>query len=89
MQLRSTHNSAKSAKKYTKELVGATAIFLTVAYILAVNPRILSASDGPCKGDIFSPEYEQCTEDIKREFITSTALCSMVGCHLMGLVANL
>jgi len=74
---------------FTTEFAGATATFLTVAYILAVNPRILSASGGPCKGDIFSPEYEQCMEDIKREFITSTALCSMVGCLLMGLVANL
>uniref|UniRef100_A0A7S3QH40 Xanthine/uracil/vitamin C permease n=2 Tax=Chaetoceros debilis TaxID=122233 RepID=A0A7S3QH40_9STRA len=74
---------------FTTELAGATATFLTVAYILAVNPRILSTSGGPCKGDIFSPEYGQCMEDIKREFITSTALCSMVGCLLMGLVANL
>lgn len=74
---------------FTTEFAGATATFLTLAYILAVNPRILAESGGPCTGDIFSPEYEQCLEEIKREFITSTALCSMFGCLLMGLVANL
>lgn len=78
----------------TTELRGAVATFLTMAYILAVNPRILADSGGPCvpdddNGGIFSPAYEQCLEDIKREYITSTAIASMVGCLLMGLMANL
>jgi xanthine/uracil/vitamin C permease (AzgA family) len=33
---------------FTTELAGATATFLTMAYILAVNPRILADSGGPC-----------------------------------------
>lgn len=79
---------------FTTEFAGATTTFLTMAYILAVNPRILAESGGPCvpnedDGGIFGPSYEQCLEEIKREFITSTALVSMVGCLLMGLVANL
>ena len=79
---------------FTTELRGAVATFLTMAYILAVNPRILADSGGPCvpdddNGGIFSPAYEQCLEDIKREYITSTAIASMVGCLLMGLMANL
>lgn len=79
---------------FTTEVAGATATFLTLAYILAVNPRILADSGGPCvpndaDGGIFGDTYVQCMEEIKREYITSTALCSMFGCLLMGLVANL
>lgn len=74
---------------FTTEFAGATATFLTLAYILAVNPRILADSGGPCTGFIFGDEYLQCMEDIKKEYITSTAICSMFGCFLMGLVANL
>jgi AGZA family xanthine/uracil permease-like MFS transporter len=79
----------------TRELRGACATFLTMAYIIAVNPRILADSGGPCvpcaeeEGGIFCPEYETCMEEIKREFITSTAIASMVGCLLMGIMANL
>lgn len=79
--------------KFTTELTGATATFLSMAYILAVNPRLLADSGGPCvpgdDGGIFGPSYEACMEDVKRQMITSTALCSMVGCLLMGLIANL
>ena len=62
------------------------------AYILAVNPRILSDSGGPCEppgDDIFAPEYSQCIEDVKRQYITSTAIACMFGCLCMGLLANL
>ena len=78
--------------KFTNEFAGATGTFLTMAYILAVNPRILADSGGPCvapDGNIFAPEYEQCLEDIRRQYVTSTAIGSMVGCLLMGLLANL
>ena len=78
---------------FTTEFAGATATFMTLAYILAVNPRILADSGGPCvpgdDGGIFGDTYAQCLEDVKREFITSTAIVSMFGCFLMGLVANL
>jgi AGZA family xanthine/uracil permease-like MFS transporter len=79
----------------TREFRGACATFLTMAYIIAVNPRILADSGGPCvpcvadEGGIFCSEYEDCMEAIKREFITSTAIASMVGCLLMGVMANL
>lgn len=33
---------------FSTELAGASATFLTMAYILAVNPRILADSGGPC-----------------------------------------
>lgn len=40
---------------FSTELAGATATFLTMAYILAVNPRILADSGGPCVPDPDDP----------------------------------
>jgi xanthine/uracil/vitamin C permease (AzgA family) len=64
-----------------------------MAYILAVNPRILADSGGPCVvpegGTIFSPEYEQCLVEIQQQYVTATALASMIGCFMMGFFANL
>jgi AGZA family xanthine/uracil permease-like MFS transporter len=68
-----------------------------MAYILAVNPRILADSGGPCEwcdeGDgVLNPscdEYMQCMEETKRKFVVATALTSMVACLIMGLWANL
>lgn len=50
----------------------ATATFLTMAYILAVNPRILADSGGPCVADpedggIFGEAYEECLEELTRQ----------------------
>jgi adenine/guanine/hypoxanthine permease len=79
---------------FTAELRGATATFMSMAYILAVNPRILADSGGPCvpstdDGGIFGDSYAKCMEDVKREYVTSTAIVSVFGCLLMGLMANL
>jgi hypothetical protein len=77
---------------FTTEMRGATATFMSMAYILAVNPRILADSGGPCIPDedgIFGPAYSACLEGIRREYVTSTAIASMVGCILMGVMANL
>lgn len=80
--------------KFSIELQGALATFMSMAYILAVNPRILSDSGGPCvpdpnDGGIFGPSYLDCMEQVKREYILSTAIASCFGCLLMGLMANL
>lgn len=79
--------------KFSTEFKGAVATFMTMAYILAVNPRILADSGGPCVNpnpdNLFDPEYSECIEQVKREFITSTAIASMFGCFLMGGLANL
>lgn len=80
---------------FSTELAGATATFLTMAYILAVNPRILADSGGPCVPDpddpagVFGASYEECLQQITQQYVTATAIGSMVGCILMGLVANL
>ena len=85
----------KRGTKFSTELTGAMATFMSMAYILAVNPRILSDSGGPCEpdpqdiGGIFGPNYSACIEQVKREYITSTAIASCFGCFLMGLMANL
>jgi adenine/guanine/hypoxanthine permease len=67
------------------ELRGATATFMSMAYILAVNPRILADSGGPCEGE----GYDDCIIQIRREYVTATALGSIAGTLLMGLMANL
>lgn len=77
---------------FTTEIKAGTATFLTMAYILAVNPRILSDSGGSCvapEGNIFAPEYEECLNEIKRQYVTATALGSFIACLLMGFIANL
>lgn len=69
------------------ELRGALCTFMSMSYILAVNPRILADSGGPCVPDddgIFGPAYTQCLEDVKREYISATAIASMMGCFFMG-----
>lgn len=40
--------------RFSTELKGAMATFMTMAYIFAVNPRIMADSGGPCVPD--SPE---------------------------------
>jgi len=85
----------KRGTKFTTEFNGATTTFLALAYILAVNPRILADSGGTCVppsadlGGIFSDSYAECLREIQREYVTATALSAMMGCLLMGLVANL
>lgn len=82
----------KRETTFMTELRGATATFMSMAYILAVNPSILSDSGGPCvaeDGDIFSESYNECVENIRRQYVTSTAIASLFGCLAMGLLANL
>eukprot|EP00534_Pseudo-nitzschia_fraudulenta_P000284 CAMPEP_0201116812 /NCGR_PEP_ID=MMETSP0850-20130426/983_1 /ASSEMBLY_ACC=CAM_ASM_000622 /TAXON_ID=183588 /ORGANISM="Pseudo-nitzschia fraudulenta, Strain WWA7" /LENGTH=538 /DNA_ID=CAMNT_0047380993 /DNA_START=289 /DNA_END=1905 /DNA_ORIENTATION=- len=77
---------------FTTEIKAGTATFLTMAYILAINPRLLSDSGGSCvppEGNIFAPEYEACMEEVRRQYVTATALGSFIACLLMGVLANL
>jgi AGZA family xanthine/uracil permease-like MFS transporter len=78
----------------TTEFRGGLATFLTMAYILAINPRLLSSSGGTCDpadhGDnVFSPSYVACTEDVKKQMIVATAITSAFACIVMGVWANL
>jgi len=40
--------SKERGTSFTTEFAGGTATFLTMAYILAINPDILAQSGGPC-----------------------------------------
>lgn len=78
----------------TTEFNGAVATFLTMAYILAINPSILSSSGGTCDpadygGNAFGDEYNACKFEIKKQMIVATAITSMFACLLMGIWANL
>lgn len=78
----------------TTEFNGAVATFLTMAYILAVNPSILSSSGGTCDaadygGNPYGDEYNACAFDVKKQMIVATAITSTFACLLMGLWANL
>jgi adenine/guanine/hypoxanthine permease len=70
------------------ELRGATATFMSMAYILAVNPRILADSGGPCD-PTDTAGFDDCITQVRREYVTSTAIGSIAGTVLMGLMANL
>jgi len=80
----------------TREFQAGSATFLTMAYVLAVNPRIMAESGGTCdaslyadEGGIFSEGYEECLMELQRQYVTATALGSLIGCLLMGFGANL
>jgi len=76
---------------FTTEFKGAIATFMTLAYILAVNPAIIADSGGICSHDElgFAEEYAACVYDIKRQYVSATAITSMMMCFMMGIVANL
>ncbi|KAL7553104.1 hypothetical protein ACHAWF_016356 [Thalassiosira exigua] len=79
---------------FSTEVAGASATFLTMAYILAVNPSILADSGGTCvpneaDGGIHGPTYENCLFKLRQQFVTATAIGSMIACILMGLIGNL
>jgi xanthine/uracil/vitamin C permease (AzgA family) len=46
-------------------------------------------ADPPEMGGIFGPNYNACVEDLMKEYITATALSSMLACFVMGGWANL
>jgi AGZA family xanthine/uracil permease-like MFS transporter len=66
--------------------------FLTLGYILAVNPMILADSGGTCPCDTppcWDPAYEECLQEVRRDLVIVTALTSGIACFLMGVAANL
>jgi len=72
---------------FTTELQGATATFLTMSYILAVNPAILADTDGSCYAQ---EDPESCSSfDVKKQYVVATAIASMFACFAMGILANL
>eukprot|EP01084_Bolivina_argentea_P095740 172105_1 len=72
------------------EIRAGCVVFVTVAYILAVNASILSTTGGPCK---YNEENENaffdCLETVRLDLITATAASSCISCFIMGCFANL
>lgn len=58
---------------FSKEIIGGITTFLTMSYILAVNPMILGGAEGPSPGAVF----------------TATVLSAAVATVFMALAANL
>jgi len=65
---------------YKREILGGLTTFLSMAYILAVNPAMLSLKDVPDLPDAMRM-------DAGAVFV-ATILASIVGCLFMGLIAN-
>ena len=63
--------------KFSIELKGALATFMTMSYILAVNPRIIADTGGPCvpdpqdMGGIFGLNYSLCIEEVSQQVYRS------------------
>ncbi|KAJ3682893.1 hypothetical protein LUZ60_013120 [Juncus effusus] len=87
---------------FTTELRAGTATFLTMAYILAVNASILSDSGATCSisdcinpsptckyPPLIDPGYTSCLSHARRDLIAATAIASLIGSFIMGLLANL
>eukprot|EP01134_Creolimax_fragrantissima_P007145 CFRG7145T1 len=72
------------------EIRAGSTTFLTMAYILAVNPSIIGDTGGPCieqaNGGDVDPE---CLVEFKKDLVIATAVSSLIACALMGLMARL
>jgi AGZA family xanthine/uracil permease-like MFS transporter len=82
----------RDSSLWTEFRAGCTT-FLTLAYILAVNPLILADSGGTCTCEgpdcINSEEYEECMREVRRDLVIATAVASGLATLLMGIFANL
>lgn len=65
---------------YRREIVGGITTFLAMAYILAVNPSILTLVDVPDLPSSLRMDHEA--------VFGATALAAAVGCMLMGIIAK-
>jgi AGZA family xanthine/uracil permease-like MFS transporter len=87
---------SREGTKFSSEVRAGIATFVTMAYIISVNPTIIANSGGPCecnnplnKSCIGDETYEKCLGNFKYELIVSTALVTCIGTAIMGLFANL
>ncbi|KAJ6742363.1 ADENINE/GUANINE PERMEASE AZG1 [Salix viminalis] len=72
---------------FTTEVRAGTTTFLTMAYILAVNGNILADSGGTCSVSDCIPLY--CLQKTRKDLIVATVASSLIGCLIMGVLANL
>ncbi|KAJ2477327.1 hypothetical protein IWW56_004397 [Coemansia sp. RSA 2131] len=83
--------------KFTTELRGGLATFVTMSYIISTSALILTDTGGTCDCDReefgptcdSDPAYTTCLQTIKMDMITATCTVSCITSVLMGVLANL
>ncbi|KAJ1965631.1 hypothetical protein GGI12_000627 [Dipsacomyces acuminosporus] len=93
-------SSAKRPRKDSKfstELRGGLATFVTMSYIISTCALIISDSGGTCDCDRSAygatcegdQNYTRCLQELKMDLITATCTISCISCVMMGGLANL
>ncbi|KAI1079629.1 permease family-domain-containing protein [Whalleya microplaca] len=93
----SGHPKERKGSFFFTELRAGIAAFFAMAYIIAVNSRIVADTGGTCicngsPDDLTcaaNEEYLLCAAEIKRDLVTATAAISALTSFAMGLFANL
>ncbi|KAF9445193.1 xanthine/uracil permease [Macrolepiota fuliginosa MF-IS2] len=80
--------------RFTTEIRAGLTTWAAMAYIISVNASILSDTGGTCvctRDDlcVTDPDYLSCKNEVRQDFITTTAAISALSSFLMGLLANL
>ena len=70
----------KLGTNYRKEILGGLTTFLAMAYILVVNPNMLTLSDIPDLPDALRMDYGA--------VFVATAVSAAIGCFIMGILAK-
>ena len=70
----------KLGTNYKREILGGFTTFLAMAYILVVNPNILTLSDIPDLPDALRMDYGA--------VFVATAVSAAIGCFVMGILAR-
>ncbi|KAJ2707169.1 hypothetical protein FB645_000995 [Coemansia sp. IMI 203386] len=93
----STAKRPRTGSRFSVELRGGLATFVTMSYIISTSALILTDSGGTCDCDRDQfgatcdndPAYNSCLQVLKMDLITATCAISCISCVLMGLLANL
>ncbi|KAI8325209.1 hypothetical protein GQ54DRAFT_295645 [Martensiomyces pterosporus] len=88
---------ARKGSKFSTELRGGLATFVTMSYIISTCSLILTDSGGTCDCDRArfgatcetDPDYTRCLQVLKMDLITATCSIACISCVLMGGLANL
>ena len=81
---------SKAGSSVEGEIRAGVTTFLTMAYILIVNPLMLSGGDITFLDDPSTPEFEGFATGIPfNDALVATAVASFIACIIMGLWANL
>ncbi|KAK0544268.1 hypothetical protein OC845_005683 [Tilletia horrida] len=93
----SSHPLARTGSVFTTEIRAGLVTAAAMLYIISVNASILSASGGPCvcprTAEDFAcdndPEYLQCVDVLRRDYVTATSAIATIATFLMGFLANM